>query len=167
MHLIRISVVSLAMMAGWSFFSSAAAFGKTIYSVPFDYTKATPSSVYFSGKSRVEIDHLCKTGEHASTADIAACSQRDFESAVAQLNSTIKSTEAGLKTNDVDLKIADNPVALPYFTKAQRAWQEYRDNQCYSETYSLGEASMRYMTFWDCMTRITKERISDLKSTKD
>lgn len=36
-----------------------------------------------------------------------------------------------------------------------------------AETYSLGEASMRYMTFWDCMARITEERLDDLDSAKD
>ncbi|MEM5295138.1 lysozyme inhibitor LprI family protein [Burkholderia sp. JPY481] len=117
--------------------------------------------------SNDEIDRLCRTGEHTSTADIAVCSQRNFEQIYAKLNSTIKTSEAELSKGDVDLKADNNPVALPYFENGQRAWVEYRDNQCYAETYSLGEASMRYVTFWDCMARITKERISDLQSTED
>lgn len=146
---------------------NASALGKTIYSVSFDYKKATPSSIYFSGKSGAEIDHLCKTGEHASTTDIAACGQRNFERNSAQLNETVSSLESGFKADDVDLKADGNPVALPYFEKAQSAWGEYRDNQCYAETYSLGEASMRYTTFWDCMSRITEERIVDLKRSEN
>ncbi|MGF6698627.1 uncharacterized protein YecT (DUF1311 family) [Paraburkholderia sp. MM5496-R1] len=166
MHPIRIIAVPLVLISTLPFLDSIV-LGKTIYSVRFDYKKATPSSVYFTGKSREEIDRLCKTGEHASTADIAACSQRNFEQISAQLNSTIKPLETELRKGDVDLKADNNPVALPYFEKGQRAWVQYRDNQCYAETYSLGEASMRYMTFWDCMARITKGRISDLKSAEN
>lgn len=166
MHPIRKFSAPLVMISALYFLDSTA-LCKTIYSVQFDYKKVTPSSVYFSGKSQKEIDRLCRTGEHASTADIAACSQRDFEKISAQLNSAIRSLEAGYRKGDVDLKADNNPVALPYFEKGQSAWTGYRDNQCYAETYSLGEASMRYMTFWDCMARITKERISDLKSEKD
>ncbi|MBC8748670.1 MULTISPECIES: lysozyme inhibitor LprI family protein [Paraburkholderia] len=165
MHPIRKLAVPLVMISALPFLDPVA-LGKTIYSVQFDYKKATPSSVYFTGKSREEIDRLCRTGEHASTADIAACSQRNFERISAQLNSTVKSLEAEFRKDDVDLRADNNPVALPYFEKGQSAWVEYRDNQCYAETYSLGEASMRYMTFWDCMARITKERISDLKSAE-
>ncbi|MGF6371232.1 lysozyme inhibitor LprI family protein [Paraburkholderia sp. 32] len=162
----RMLAVRLIMVSMFNFLDSTA-LSKTIYSVQFDYKKAAPSSVYFSGKLREEIDRLCKTGEHAATADIAACSHRNFEQIYAELNSTIKSLETELRKGDVDLKVDNNPVALPYFEKGQRAWVEYRDNQCYAESYSLGEASVRYMTFWDCMARITKGRISDLKSTED
>ncbi|MCG5075058.1 lysozyme inhibitor LprI family protein [Paraburkholderia tagetis] len=147
--------------------ASIPSYGETIYSVPFDYKKATPTSVYFHGMSKAEIDHLCKTGEHAGTADIAACSQRDFEQSADRLDVLLRSEEADYKKNDADLLSDNYPVALPHFQQAQRAWADYRANQCYAETYSSGQASMRYMTFWDCMTRITKERIADLKSSKD
>lgn len=140
----------------------SAAFGRTIYSVPFDYRKATPSSVYFSGKSSADIDHLCNTGEHASTADIAACSKRNYEQSAAHLEVAVRSLASRYKQHDIDLKKTDNAVASPYFEKAQNAWKKFRDHQCYAETYSSGEASMRYVTFWDCMTRLTKNRFDEL-----
>ncbi|CAM2163695.1 DUF1311 domain-containing protein [Paraburkholderia sacchari] len=160
-------VIVIAMMTAVIFLAAAPSNGETIYSVPFDYKKASPSSIYFQRKSKAEIDHLCKTGEHAGTADVAACSQRDFEQSSHSLDVLLRSEEADYKKNDADLLANHYPVALPHFQRAERAWSDYRDNQCYAETYSLGQASMRYMTFWDCMTRITKERIADLKTSKD
>ncbi|MFM0240430.1 lysozyme inhibitor LprI family protein [Paraburkholderia phytofirmans] len=166
MRHIKKSAASVLMLLVPLLFHSTAS-GKTIYSVGFDYRKAVPSSVYFAGKSHKEVDRLCETGEHASTADVAACSQRDYEIIFAKLRSKIKSLEDGFKKDDAELKAEDNPIASPYFEKGQNAWIEFRDNQCYAETYSLGEALMRYMTFWDCMARITKERLDDLDSAKD
>ncbi|TKC80252.1 DUF1311 domain-containing protein [Trinickia terrae] len=52
--------------------------------------------------------------------------------------------------------------ASPYSEKAQNAWATYRDNECYSETYSMGEAAERYIFFWECMANITQSRVKEL-----
>ncbi|SDR51164.1 Uncharacterized conserved protein YecT, DUF1311 family [Paraburkholderia fungorum] len=130
----------------------------------FDYREFVPSAAYFSGHTRVEIDLLCNTGKNASTSDLEVCGERRFEQTSAELEVTVKSIEKAYRNGDVALKADDDPIASAYFVKAQKAWQDYRENQCYVETYSLAVASMRYMTFWDCMARIAKERIIDLQS---
>lgn len=141
---------------------SVAASAKTIYSGEFDYTKFEPSSIYFTGRTPAEISRLCKTGEHAGTMDISECAHRDYESANRDLQNKLKALRPEIEQNDKSLKADGEPLALPYFVKSQEAWAQYRESDCYYETYMLGEASMRYITFWDCMTRITKSRLDEL-----
>lgn len=147
---------------------SVGASAKTIYSGEFDYRKVEPSSVYFSGRTRAEISKWCKTGEHASTEDLGQCSHMEYENADRDLTKRLKLVRAAIAENDKSLKADGEPLALPYFDKSQDAWAKYREGDCYSETYMLGEASMRYINFWDCMTRITKNRFNDLtRSNQD
>lgn len=141
---------------------SVAASAKTIYSGEFDYRKFESSAVYFAGRTPAEISGLCKTGKHASTMDISECAHRDYESANRDLENKLKALRSEIKENDKALKEDGEPLALPYFVKSQEVWAKYRESDCYYETYMLGEASIRYITFWDCMTRITKSRLDEL-----
>ncbi len=134
---------------------------KTIYSGEFDYRQFKSSNSYFSGQSAAKVAHLCKSGEHASNEDLAQCSHRDFESAVARLNEKLRVAASLVERNDKLLKEEDeNPLALPYFDKAESAWVQYRDSACYAETYMMGEAAERYINFWGCMKQYTDDRIS-------
>lgn len=136
-------------------------FGQSIYSGTFNYTKAEPAEKFFSGKSPSDIKSYCKT-DSLPTEEAWQCSHFQFEQASIALNRQVTVIAAQLKKNDRALKADSYPLALPYFNKAQRHWQLFRDNECYSDTYSLGQASMRDMVFWDCMTRITKRRLDEL-----
>jgi uncharacterized protein YecT (DUF1311 family) len=40
---------------------------------------------------------------------------------------------------------------------------QYRDSECYTETYMMGEAAERYIFFWECMTSITKNRVKEVQ----
>ncbi|CAG4913181.1 lysozyme inhibitor LprI family protein [Paraburkholderia gardini] len=141
---------------------SIAASAKTIYSGEFDYRKFEPSSMYFSGFTSSEISKLCEIGEHAGTMDISECAHRNYERANRNLEKKLKALRSEIVENDKSLKADGEPLALPYFVKSQEIWAQYRESGCYYETYMLGEASMRYITFWDCMTRITKSRLDEL-----
>jgi uncharacterized protein YecT (DUF1311 family) len=136
---------------------------KTIYSGEFDYRKFEPSSAYFSGRTPADIVKLCKTGEHAGTMDMSQCVHSDYEIANRNLEIRLKTLRSGIEADDKSLQADGEPLALPYFVKSQDAWVQYRDNYCYYDTYALDEASMRYMNFWDCMTRMTKKRLSELR----
>ncbi|WP_429556971.1 lysozyme inhibitor LprI family protein [Paraburkholderia youngii] len=46
--------------------------------------------------------------------------------------------------------------------RGQESWKLYRDNECYAEVYEVGQASLRFVEFWDCMTRITRNRLDEL-----
>lgn len=141
---------------------SVAASAKTIYSGEFDYKKFEPSSAYFAGRTPAEIAKLCKTGEHAGTMDISECAHRDYESANINLENRLKTLRSEIEDDDKSLQAETEPLALPYFLKSQDAWAQYRESYCYYETYALGEASIRYINFWNCMSRITKSRLEEL-----
>lgn len=162
MQLTKVPISLLIMGAVAPFLNSVTVTGRTVYSIPFDYTRIAPSSVYFSGKSRAMIDHLCKTGGHTFTADAAACEQRDFERVNSELNAKYSRLTQKIKEGDLELKAADEPVAQPYFSSAQKAWVKYRDSYCYSYVYAMGEASARYIYFWGCMKSITQDRLMQL-----
>ncbi|CAG9265120.1 hypothetical protein PUN4_50005 [Paraburkholderia unamae] len=67
-----------------------------------------------------------------------------------------------LLRGDKSLMADGDPSASPYFGKAQSAWVEYRDNECYSETYAMGGAAERYIFFWECMANITESRTKEI-----
>jgi uncharacterized protein YecT (DUF1311 family) len=142
-------------------------YSKSIYSGDFDYRNYQPSATYFSGKSSGSIAIFCKKLPHASQEDMDQCGHRDFEIANGELNDEFKEFINKSGVNDRDLKINNEPTSTPYFRKSQDAWIMYRDNYCYGEAYELGQASMRYTVFWSCMTRMTKNRLSELKNRKD
>lgn len=143
------------------FAATSAYASESIYGSAFDYKKAKPTSVYFSGKTRNEVAAYCKKGM-LGTMDLSACAQFRYEEASTALNKAIAEIERVTKETDRGHRANDEPEALPFFEKAQSNWKSYRENQCYSEVYQVGQASLRFVDFWDCMTRITKTRFDEL-----
>ncbi|WP_233801389.1 lysozyme inhibitor LprI family protein [Paraburkholderia sp. HP33-1] len=142
-------------------FFAPVVFADSIYSGEFDYSKAHSYKAYFLNKTDSEIAIYCKR-DSMSTEDLWQCSHFYFEKSDESLTRLVSEISRKLQNNDMDLKANGEPPALPYFEAAQQHWKAFRDNECYSDTYSLGQASMRYMVFWDCMTRITKDRFNEL-----
>jgi uncharacterized protein YecT (DUF1311 family) len=139
----------------------------SIYGSAFDYKKARPANAYFAGKSPAEIVSYCKK-ENIGTMDLSACAQFRYEGLVDILNEKV--AEIKRITSDYDREHRENgePEALPFFERAQADWQLYRDNNCYSEVYQVGQASLHFVYFWDCMARMTKSRLDELtKPNKD
>ncbi len=99
--------------------------------------------------------------------DASECAHFYFERARSELGEEVRKITKNLGGSDKSLKVDGEPQALPYFTKAQSHWTAYRDNECYSESYSLGQASMRYIVFWQCMRGLTQERINNLRSARN
>ncbi len=143
------------------FFSSVVAAAATS-SGEFDYRDFKSSASYFEGHSAAEIETLCKTGEHASNDDLAQCSHLKFDKANSQLENKLRAAISKMQRVDKSLKAGGEPVALPFFERAQDAWTTYRDSECYGETYSMGGALERYISFWECMTNITQVRVQEL-----
>ncbi|MBN3805554.1 DUF1311 domain-containing protein [Paraburkholderia sp. Ac-20336] len=139
------------------------AYGKTVYSVPFDYEKFPSSSIHFTGNIPKEIDHFCQTAKHASNDDIAACEQRDFEHLNSELSSRYSQVLKEIKEIDKESRASGDPLAEPAFISAQDNWIKYRDSYCYAYVYAMGEASARYIYFWDCMKGATQDRIKQLE----
>jgi uncharacterized protein YecT (DUF1311 family) len=133
----------------------------SIYGSAFDYKKAKPASVYFSGKNHEEIASYCQN-EMLGTMDLSACAQFRYESSIEALNNRLIEVYKVLAQDDKDNGVYGEPAALPFFKKAQANWKLYRDNNCYSSVYSVGQASLRFVYFWDCMTRMTENRLNEL-----
>jgi len=144
----------------------ALAAADTRYSGEFDYKTFESSKSYFAGRSTAQIDHLCKTGEHASTEDLEQCEHRDFERAQAQLDTQLSVLKSLVDKADKFLvEYDEKPLSLPYFSKSRDGWNQYRDNECYTEAYMMGGASEKYIRFWDCMASLTNAHIKDVKQT--
>jgi uncharacterized protein YecT (DUF1311 family) len=136
---------------------------KTVYSGEFDYHYFKSPEQHFSGHSAADVARMCDTGEHASNDDLAQCSHRKFNHAAGELDKNLKLAKSKVGKNDKSLKAEGEPLALPYFLKSQDAWTQYRDNECYTETYMMGEAAERYIFFWECMANITLDRVKELR----
>ncbi|WP_321945494.1 MULTISPECIES: lysozyme inhibitor LprI family protein [unclassified Paraburkholderia] len=135
---------------------------KTVYSGEFDYHYFKSPEAYFSGRSAAEVAHMCDSGEHASNEDLGQCSHLKFNKSSNQLDKRLKTVRLMNEKGDKSLKTTGDPAASPYFEKAQNAWYTYRDNECYSETYAMGEAAEREIFFWECMANITNSRVKEL-----
>jgi uncharacterized protein YecT (DUF1311 family) len=142
-------------------FANVAYPSSSIYGSSFDYRKARPARAYFSGKNREQVTSYCKN-KMLGTMDLAACSQFRYEVTVEVLDKRILEVEKILQADDKDNRSYDQPSSLPFFKKSQSSWEIYRDNNCYTDVYSVGQASLHFVDFWDCMTRITENRLKEL-----
>jgi uncharacterized protein YecT (DUF1311 family) len=140
----------------------AFAFSKTIYSGEFDYREFRSPEQYFSGKTPTEITRMCNTGEHTSNDDLAQCSHLKFNRASRDLNRKLILMRKAIAADDVHLKDQGEPLAMPFFNQTQESWTKYRDSECYTETYMMGEAAERYIFFWECMATITQTRVKEI-----
>lgn len=138
----------------------------SIYGAAFDYKRAEPSSVNFSGENRIQIASYCKN-ERLSTMDLSACVHFQYENAISDLNARVLLIEKATREDDRENGAYGGPAALPFFKKTQMHRELYRDNECYSDVYSVGQVSLRFVDFWDCMTRITKNRLDELTKHND
>jgi uncharacterized protein YecT (DUF1311 family) len=120
----------------------------------------------FPGKLRSQVASYCRRNV-SSTMDLSACAQFRYEESAAVLNKEIVKIEAVTRDTDVERKANAEPEALPHLKEAQKSWTMYRDNECYSETYQAGQASLHFVYFWDCMSRITNLRLKELTTSDD
>jgi len=144
-----------------SLFTRVAHPSTSIYGSAFDYKNAFPSTRYFPGKTHEQVAAYCRQ-ELLGTMELFSCAQFDYERAVDRLIGRIHVIEEVLKADDIEHEKNGEPAALPYFRRSQTHWELYRDNNCYSDTYSVGQASLHFVYFWDCMTRMTEARLDEL-----
>ncbi|WP_201700550.1 lysozyme inhibitor LprI family protein [Paraburkholderia hiiakae] len=133
----------------------------SIYGSAFDYKKVKPARDYFSDKTAEQIASYCKRGM-LGVMDLSACAEFRYEMIADVLSKRISVVEEAIKEGDKANAEYGGPAALPFFKKGQANWERYRDNICYSNVYSVGQASLRFVDFWDCMARITKNRLDEL-----
>lgn len=148
------------------FICTAVYSSESIYGSAFDYKKAKPANIYFSGKTQAEIKIYCEKVASA-TIDLSVCAQFGFEGVAQELNRKFREIEKEIAIGDKDRRANGEPEATPYLKKAQANWKRYRDDQCYARTYEVGQASLRFVEFWDCMARVTRNRLNELTTANE
>lgn len=102
--------------------------------------------------------------ENAMTQfDMNVCSQQDYEKADKELNAQWAKTKKVMADWDAELD-AENKGAIEALVGAQRAWIQYRDNQCDAVGYSVWGGSMYPMIVSSCLADLTRKRTEELKS---
>ncbi len=100
--------------------------------------------------------------ENAMTqTDMNICALQEFEAADAELNTHYQAAIALTKGYDQDTEVSGNEEAL---RESQRAWVEYRDTACRSETLLSEGGTIQPLLISSCMTRLTLRRSEDLET---
>ncbi len=101
--------------------------------------------------------------ENAMTQfDMNVCSQRDYEKADEALNAQWAKTKKVMAEWDAELD-AENKGAVEALLAAQRAWIQYRDNQCNAVGYSVWGGSMYPTIVASCLEDLTRKRTKELE----
>ncbi|MFC4256589.1 DUF1311 domain-containing protein [Altererythrobacter xixiisoli] len=96
-------------------------------------------------------------------ADMNRCAGLDYEAADAELNRQWRITNDYMKAADASSRGMRGRTYAAVLLDAQRAWLKYRDTHCVSAGYQARGGSMQPMLVSMCRTRLTQERIEQLK----
>jgi len=100
--------------------------------------------------------------EAMTQSDMNMCALRDFEAADAQLNRQWALTAARMKALDEEILQDDQPGYFETLLAAQRAWLQFRDQHCRSESFLARGGSMQPMLHAGCKAYVTEQRIQQL-----
>lgn len=94
------------------------------------------------------------------------CLLEAFQRVDAELNRQWKLTADAMKANDrgIDRSYDKDPGYFDTLLAGQRGWLAWRGRQCLLESFEMRGGSGAPMVHSLCMTRITRERINQLKS---
>lgn len=87
-------------------------------------------------------------------ADLNACSAENLKRSDAQLNELYR---------QILVRLSGDQAAQAALTKAQRAWMDFRDQECRFITLRTADGSIHPMMLNECRARITRNRVSDLR----
>jgi uncharacterized protein YecT (DUF1311 family) len=95
-----------------------------------------------------------------------ACAAQAFRAADAQLNAIWPVMRQWAKDTDTSVGEwqPEHAVAWDNLLKAQRAWIDYRDAHCRTESMMAAGGTLQPLLSATCRTTLTKERIRQLKS---
>ena len=95
-------------------------------------------------------------GKAVSQPEINACEYDIFRQADGRLNRVYAQVAGKL-----------DPDARKLLRDAERAWVDYRDKECESQTAGSAGGSIRPMYTAQCQTALTKRRIRELEAQRD
>ncbi len=93
--------------------------------------------------------------------EINYCAEQAYLAADKELNAVYKKAVAAMKNIDSYLEPAQRG-AVDTLKKAQREWIPFRDDACQAEGYMVSGGSMMSMVIYQCLERLTRQRIGDL-----
>lgn len=91
------------------------------------------------------------------------CAEKDYEAADKALNAIWKTARAAAAAKDKDLD-AVSRGAEAALLKAQRAWIDYRDAACDTESFSVRGGTAETMVLFGCKAELTRTRTGQLKN---
>jgi uncharacterized protein YecT (DUF1311 family) len=89
------------------------------------------------------------------------CAEQAYKAADARLNVVYKKAMAAMKQIDSYLD-ADQRGAADSLRAAQRDWIPFRDKACEAEGYLVSGGSMQPLIIYECLTKLTGQRIGQL-----
>lgn len=87
-------------------------------------------------------------------ADLNACSAENLKRSDAELNQLYR---------QILVRLSGDQPAQAALTKAQRAWMDFRDQECRFVTLRTADGSIHPMMLNECRARIARNRVSDLR----
>ncbi|HWT12356.1 MAG TPA: lysozyme inhibitor LprI family protein [Allosphingosinicella sp.] len=109
-----------------------------------------------------------KCADPQSQAEMNTCAAIAFEQADAELDAEYARALSDARANDASPDSGrtegdDRPGEEATLSEAQRAWVAYRDSHCRLEGYSERGGSMEALVRDECLARLTRERIAQLR----
>lgn len=87
-------------------------------------------------------------------ADLTACSAENLKDADGELDGLYR---------QILVRLSGDAAAQKALTQAQRAWLDFRDEECRFATLKTGGGSVYLMTLNECRARVTRNRVGDLR----
>ena len=106
--------------------------------------------------------------DKSSQFDLNVCAAEDMHKADDELNALYKKALADAAERDTDH--AERPElqgAVAALKSAERAWIDYRNGNCKGVKLSAEGGSMTMMVFDQCIAKMTRNRIEELKVLMD
>ena len=96
-----------------------------------------------------------------SQVEMTYCAGVAHDEADVELNAAYRKAIAQAKAQDAHISSDQIPSRI-MLRDAQRAWINFRDQACDTESTLFRGGTAQSMLFLDCMTRLTKRRTEDL-----
>jgi uncharacterized protein YecT (DUF1311 family) len=107
-------------------------------------------------------------GFAARAADAPDCSKAQSQSEINECEDGIfRQADARLNRVYAQLAAKLDPDARKLLRDAERAWVDFRDKECESQTAGSAGGSIRPMYIAQCQTALTKRRIRELEAQRD
>jgi len=124
------------------------------------------AAVFMSSPAAFSQDVDCSDTANMPQQAMNFCAAQDFRAADRVLNAIWPEARQWAKEKDTAIEQwqPEHAVAWDNLLKAQRAWIDYRDAHCMTESMYAAGGTLQPLLIASCRTTLTKERNRQLKS---